>query len=194
MLVLKRRERVLIQTKSIYLGEGKECSLLLWKKVCITRSFRKWRCFHPSGEKCKKVKEKSRGEETSSCSRTGQSGRFVQSWPGLHFSCLFFLSFQTHGFFSFYKPRCLVYKDQRDCTDINIKLMAPLYHSTCSGLTDEYTRVHGTAKPSKAILPSTQTLHCVQNSTVHMHRREKGFCKEKLTLPPTKADAVARVS
>lgn len=47
--------------------------------------------------------------------------------------------FQTWGFFSFYKPRCLVYKAQKDCTDINVTLMATLYHTICSGLRDEYT-------------------------------------------------------
>lgn len=109
---------------------------------------------------------------------------------GLAVFLSFFLSFQTWGFFSFHKPRCLVYKDQKDCTDINVTLMATLYHTTCSGLWDEYTRVHGRAKPSRAILSSqgfrqwTQT----QNSTVHMHRKEKGCWKEQLTHFPTYQD------
>lgn len=102
----------------------------------------------------------------------------------------FFLSFQTQGFFPFYKPRCPVCKDQKDCIDINITLMATLYHTTCSGLIDEYTHVHGRAKPSKAILssqsfrPWTQT----QNSAVHMHRKEQGFWKQKLTHFATHQD------
>lgn len=105
----------------------------------------------------------------------------------------FFLSFQTQGFFSFCKPRCLVYKDQRDCTDINIKAMAALYHSTCSGLTDEYTRVHGT-KPFSQVRASGNGLsHRIPLCTCTEKRRVTGK-KNWHTLLPIKADAVPRVS
>lgn len=95
------------------------------------------------------------------------------------FRVLFFLSSQ--GYFSFYKPRRLVYKDQKDCTDISITLMATLYYITCSGSLDEYTHVHGRAKTCKATLSSQgfRQWAQTQNSTVHMHRKEKGFLERK---------------
>lgn len=98
----------------------------------------------------------------------------------------FLLSFQTQGSFSSRKSRCLIYKDQKDCTDTNITLMATLYYTTCSGSINECTRVHGRAKPSKATAlksglqamgPNTE-LHCAhaQKTEGLLERKTNTLC------------------
>lgn len=91
---------------------------------------------------------------------------------GLVLFLSFLLSFQTQGSFSSCKSRCLIYKDQKDCTD--------------TGSIDEYTRVHGRAKPSKATAlksglqamgPNTE-LHCAhaQKTEGLLERKTNTLC------------------
>lgn len=80
----------------------------------------------------------------------------------------FLFSFQTQGFSSFYKPRCLVYKDQKDCIDINIKLMATLEHTTCSGLN---RWIHTCAREGK-----TQQSHSLKSGLQAVASNTKSHC------------------
>lgn len=125
------------------------------------QAFRRLRCFGPPGEKCKEVKKKSRGEEAKLLSYNRSVRKVCLALTGLAVFLSFFLNFQLffstfllQVFSSFYKPRCLVYKNQKDCTNINITLMATLYHTTCSGLIEKYTCVHGKAKPFSQVRAS----------------------------------------
>lgn len=99
--------------------------------------------------KMQRRKEEKQRWRSKLSSQNRQIRKICPTLTGLAVLLSFFLSFQTQGFYSSYKPRYLVYKDQKDCTDINITLRATLHYTTCSGLIDEYTHVHGRQNPAK---------------------------------------------
>lgn len=185
MLVLetRERERGLTQIKSIFLGEGKEYTLLIQQRVCMARSIGRLRYFGLS-KKDAKCRRKAELKKQALVPKNRPISKIcpVPALGGCALFLSFSLVFRTGA--PSCKPRCLVYKAARAQTSKeSIILMATLYYTACSGLIDEYAHVRRKAKPSKAIALKSGLQVMGSNTELHCAHKQKGkaFLERKTT-------------
>lgn len=115
--VRRERERVLTQIKSIFQGEGKEYTLLIWQRVCMARCIGRLRYFSLSKTDAKKWGRKAELRKQALVPKNRPIRKIcpVLALGGFALFLSFSSVFRTGS--PSCKPRCLVYKAARARTD-----------------------------------------------------------------------------